>query len=202
MSRRIPEAVRREPERWAWTSVLLALLLSALALPAHGQAYRVRPPATRPNPEYVVPGGTLTISATPAQVTFALVRGGVAAGSSGVTITTSWNVLGLEPTLNLYGYFSSATAALADSGTPSSQIPSSAVLGEMTTGVPTTFTPFTQTTPFGAAGAGLELLDTSPGFITLSGSRTDVLSLEIDLTGVSIPAGTYTGTLTLQATMN
>jgi hypothetical protein len=165
------------------------------------QAYKVRPVVPRVKPQLIL-GGTLTVSATPAAVSFALVHGGVAAGSSGVTITTTWNVIGIGATLDLYGYFTSSTAALTDGRSPADLIPSSAVLGQVTTGVPTTYTPFTQTAPFGAAGAGLELVNESFGF-TAGGNRTDVLNLEINLSGVpKLPAGTYTGTLTLQATMD
>ncbi len=193
--------------REAWRSgVSHAVVLAAVAaisLPAQGQAFKVRPQPVRPSPEYVFPGGTLTVTATPAIVNFALVPNGIAQGSSGVTITTSWNLLGISPTLNLYGFFTTASAALSDNYQHPDLIPSSAVLGQMTTGVPAAFTPFTQTTPFGGAGAGLILLNTVPGFITTTGSRTDVLNLEINLSGVpALPAGTYTGTLTLQATMN
>lgn len=178
-------------------------ILSAASLSGHGQAYKVKPLLARPGPQYILPGGTLTLSATPAMVNFALIARGIARGSSGVTVTTTWNVIGIEPILNLYGSFTSANSALSDGKFPADLIPSSAVLGQVTTGVPTAFTPFTQTAPFGGAGAGLMLLNTSPGFLTLpGGSRTDVLNLEIDLSGVpALPAGTYTGTLTLQATI-
>lgn len=165
------------------------------------QAYRVRPMAPRPRPQLIT-SGTLSVSASPAVVNFALVSKGVASGSSGVTITTTWNVIGVLPTLNLYGYFSSATAALTDGRTPANLIPTSAVLGQMTTGVPTSYTAFTQTAPFGGAGAGLTLINV-PSLVTLGGSRTDVLNLEINLASLpKLPAGSYSGTLTLQATMN
>ena len=73
----------------------------------------------------------------------------------------------------------------------------------MTTGVPTSYTPFTQSTGFGGAGAGLALINANLGVLVTTGSRTDVLNLQINLSGVSnLPAGTYSGTLTIQATMN
>jgi hypothetical protein len=135
-------------------------------------------------------------------VNFALVSKGVATGSSGVTITTTWNVVGVLPTLNLYGYFTTATAALTDGRTPANLIPSSAVLGQMATGVPTSYTAFTQTAPFGGAGAGLTLINVS-SLVALSSNRTDVLNLKIDLSSLpKLPAGSYSGALTLQATMN
>ena len=182
---------------------LVFMVLAAASFAVDGQAYRVRPLTPRPTPQLTL-GGTISVIATPASVNFSLVRNGTAPGSSGVTITTTWDVIGLEPTLNLYGYFTSSTAALSDGRASPDLIPSSAVLGQMTTGVPTSYTPFTQTTPFGGGGSGLTLLNTVlPGVIEISGSRTDVLNLEINLAGVpSLPAGAYSGVLTIQATIN
>jgi hypothetical protein len=180
-------------------AVFFPTLLAAVSVCGSAQAYKVRPLNPRLRPLFIT-SGTLTVSATPASVSFALLEHGTATGSSGVTITTTWSLLGIGSTLNLYGYFTSSTAALTDGRSPAHLIPSSAVLGQMTTGVPTTYTAFTQTTPFGAAGAGLTLLNDSIPF-TFGGNRTDVLNLEIDLAGISLPAGTYTGTLTVQATM-
>jgi hypothetical protein len=69
----------------------------------------------------------------------------------------------------------------------------------MTTGLPTTYTAFTQTNPFGGAGASLKLF-TQPVLIGVNGNRTDALSLKIDLTSLpELPADKYTGTLILQA---
>jgi hypothetical protein len=118
-----------------------------------------------------------------------------------VTVTTAWNVVGILTTMNLYGYFTSSTSALTDGRSTPDLIPSSAVFGKVSTGVPTSYTAFTQTAPFGGAGAGLELLNAT-AFLSLDGSRTDVLDLEINLSSLpKLPAGNYTGTLTLQATM-
>jgi len=181
-------------------SILFALALASVSAPA--QAYRVRP-FGRPTPRYVGSGGTLTVSATPNLVNFNLVSGGTAQGSTGVTITTAWDIVGIFPTLDLYGYFTSSTAALTDGRSPAHLIPSSAVLGQVTTGAPTSYTPFTQTAPFGGAGASLDLVSTTLGLFVTTGNRTDVLNLRINLSGLSsLPAGTYTGTLTLQASMN
>jgi len=178
---------------------LLVAIMMAGCLTARGQVYKVRPLAPKANPQIII-GGTLSVSATPGLVNFSLVQSGVAQGSSGVTVTTSWNVLGIITTLNLYGYFSSSSGALTDGLTPPHFIPSSAVFGQVSTGLPTTYTAFTQTTPFSGA-AGLQLY-TDSQFIALGGSRTDVMNLRIDLTNVpTLPPGTYTGTLTLQATM-
>jgi len=80
-----------------------------------------------------------------------------------------------------------------------SYIPASVIFGQVPTGLPTSYTAFTQAGPFGAAGASLQLITTG-SLLSLGGSRTDTLSLKIDLTSLpQLPAATYTGTLYLQA---
>jgi len=181
-------------------------LLAGLGMTCHAgwsQAIRIRSPQLGPRPQYVL-SGSLSLSVNTTTVNFTLVPNGTAVGSPGVSVTTTWDVLGLAPELSLYGWLSSPTAALSDGRAKPDLIPSSAVLGQMTTGSPTTYTQFTQTTPMGVAGAGLTLLNNVGvgGFLEYDGSRTDVLNLEINMSGVSVPAGTYTGTLTLQASIN
>jgi len=141
-------------------------------------------------------GEALTISATPNAVNFALVSGGVAAGSAPVAITTTWILGSGRANVVLDAYFASANALT--SGT--ANIPTSAVLGQVTTGTPTTFTAFTQTAALGTAGAGLTLFTQSLSSTNRSSTRTDNLNLEIDLSSIpQLPSATYTGTLTIQA---
>lgn len=178
-------------------AVVLAGMFALPAASAAAQAVRVGP--ARPSPATAV--SSLSISVTPSNVSFQLLSKGVAIGSVPVNITTSWggSLCLLTCTINVYGYFSSATAALSG-GSPVVNIPSSEVLGQVTTGIPTTYTAFTQSNPIGGAGASLELL--SQGFFILAGnsSRTDALQLEIDLTNQpQLPAGSYSGTLYIQA---
>src|SRR5882757_7826873 len=75
---------------------------------------------------------SLTVSASPAFVSFQLRSGGIATGSSAVAVTTTWGatLCVLTCTIRLYGYFSSATAALSG-GLPVANIPSSSVLGQV-----------------------------------------------------------------------
>jgi hypothetical protein len=143
---------------------------------------------------------SLTISATPNAVSFSLVSGGVAVANFPVVITTTWVLGSGRANVVLDGYFSSSTGALTFAGPPASSIPTSSVLGQMTTGSPTVFTAFTQTSVFGGAGAGLTLFTQALTTTNRAATRTDSLSLEIDLTALpQLPAGSYTGTLTLQA---
>lgn len=178
-------------------ALVLACISGGSGLNAAAQAVRVGP--MRPTPATAV--SSLSISVTPSNVSFQLVSKGIATGSAPVEITTSWggSLCLFTCTINVYGYFTSANAALAG-GSPVVDIPSSEVLGEVTTGIPTTYTAFTQSNPLGGAGASLELL--SQGFFIFSGtsSRTDALSLQIDLTSQpQLPAGSYSGTLYIQA---
>ena len=143
---------------------------------------------------------TLTVAATPATLTFALVPSGVAAASGPVSIVTTWVLGSANSSVELDGYFASATAALTDGAATPYLIPSSDVLGQVTTGTPTTFTPFTGTGVVGTAGAGLILFTQAITDANRSATRTDALALEINLTATpQLPAGSYTGTLTIQA---
>lgn len=147
---------------------------------------------------------SLTVSATPSNVTFALTPGGTAAGNSAVSITTTWNTSTAEGNLELDGYFSSSSQALTSrSSSPVAYIPSSAVLGQMATGSPTSFTAFTSSSgnvSAATAGATLPLFNVPLTSANRSSTRTDSLALEINLTSLAqLPADTYTGTLILEA---
>jgi hypothetical protein len=168
---------------------------------AGAQAIRVARPAAIASPELEVK--TLSIRVSSTSVKFQLQSGKTAVGTPTLSITTTWGsgkcTTKNTCTVRLYGYFSSATTALSG-GTPVVRIPTSEVLGEMTTGLPTTYTAFTQSGPFGGAGASLELFTDAMTARTTGGSRTDPLSLEINLASQpELPAGTYTGTLSLIA---
>ncbi len=176
---------------------LLAVLLLSSIPASYSGAQVIRISGLKPRPQAIV-GDSLTVTATPSVVNFNLVPYGVAMGSSPVTITASFSGVSLLSTFSLYGFFTSATMAMSG-GTPVSYIPASAILGKVPTGTPTTFTSFMSTGPFGGAAASLQLWSVS-GLVSLGGSRTDVLSLEINLSSLpQQPAATYTGSLFLQA---
>lgn len=149
-------------------------------------------------------GESLSLSISVSSVSFALTSGTTSNGSAAVPITTSWVLLPSRTSVKLYGFFASSTAALTDGYTTPDNIPSSDVLGQVTTGTPTSYTAFSQTASgFGAASASLLLFNqaissSTPNFV---GTRTDNLDLQI-ATPAALPAGTYTGTLTLQAQAN
>ncbi len=140
----------------------------------------------------------LTLTALPSAVAIDLAPGGDSANSVPIAITTTWILGATRTQVNVYGSFASSTAALTDG--LSHNIPSANVMGLVSTGVPTTEAAFTQTSPFGAAGAGLKLVTQGIGISNLTSTRTDNLVLSIDLAaGPTLPAGVYVGTLTIQA---
>jgi len=135
---------------------------------------------------------SLTVSAGPVTVTFALVPSGPAAGNLPVSITTTWQLDSARTSVSLYAYFSSGNA-LTDGG--GNNIPTTAVTGSVNGGAASDFT---AATPFGANGK--TVFTQAVGAGTYSGtSGPDTIDLSIDTTGLGLPSGTYTGTLNIQA---
>ena len=142
----------------------------------------------------------VSVSVTPATMSFTLVPGGNAVGAGSLSITTSWILATGRANFVLDAYFTTAASALSTAGPPVVNIPSSEVLGQMTTGTPSTYTAFTQTAALGGASAGLTLYTVPLTTSNRSGGRTDTMTLEINLSGTpQIPAAVYTGTMFLQA---
>jgi hypothetical protein len=186
--------------------LVFGLFLSVLATSCYAQAIPARPLVpVRPKPALSILQ-SLSVSVSPSSANFTLVSGGVS-NSPSVVITTSWIALVIgTDTLDIYGYFSSPIAALQNMTNSSFVIPSSAVYGQVTgTGsLVSSYTPFTQTTPFSGA-SGLHLSDNAITLLLVLGlgSQTDTLAMRINLNGQpQLPAGSYTGTLTLQAVAN
>lgn len=138
---------------------------------------------------------TLTISLNSHNVNFSLVHGSPTnLGSNSVNVTTNWVMGTRRRTLTVYSYFANAAAALSG---PGGNIPS-ASFSISANG--TAFRPYTYTEPFGGANAGRRVVADIP--ITGTGTRTDSMVFNIDLSTGTLPqlrAGTYTGTLTIQA---
>lgn len=135
---------------------------------------------------------TVTVSASPSSVDFTLARNGTTDGNSAISITTSWVVLITPLTITLYAYLSSTTAALTDSA--GNNIPSANVSGSSDGGA---YVAFTGNSPF-STGTSITV-STQTNLVSLNGSHNDTLSLSINTAGLNLPAGTYTGTLTLEA---
>jgi hypothetical protein len=146
--------------------------------------------------------GQLTVSVTSGfvQSIAAVADNAVNTFSGPSTILTQWNVNpGQTNTVNLIAYFSLPAQALTG-GTV--QIPSSRVLGRMTTGLPVAFTPITQNPvgTVGTAGGSLRLFSLNITGANKNSSRTDNLDLQLNLVGFpTLPPGSYTGTLNIRA---
>jgi hypothetical protein len=141
---------------------------------------------------------SLTVTLLPGSVTFTLSSGSATnAGSVSIAATTSWLVLPTRNAVTLYGYFASASSALAHTASANTvDIPASRVEVSINGA---TAVPFNQTVPFGAAAAGRQLASQSITTLTLSGHRTDTLALNINLSGYTLPADTYSGVLRVRA---
>ena len=135
---------------------------------------------------------SLSVTASPSLVNFTLVPSGISVGSVPVSITTSWRLHPLV-TATTYAYFLSAPAALTDGA--ANNIASSRVLGSVNGGA---FATFTAANPF-TAGSGLQIFSVRIKGFNRVGSNTDSLNLEIDTSGLGLPAGTYSGLLVIQA---
>jgi len=136
---------------------------------------------------------SLTVAATPTTVNFTLAASGTAAGSSQVSITTAWALLGTRSSVSLYAFCSSSTAALTNGS--GGNIPSANVSGSANSGA---FSAFSGNSPFGT-GTSLTIFTQSITSGNLNTVRTDTLDLNISTTGLSLPVGTYTGVLTIRA---
>jgi hypothetical protein len=119
---------------------------------------------------------------------------------SPVVIQTAWNLNpGQTNTVNLVAYFSLPAQAMVGGST---FIPSSRVLGRMTTGLPTTYTAINQNGigGVGPAGGSLHLFSVNIGGANRNANRTDNLDLQLNLVGFPpLPAGSYAGVLNIRA---
>jgi len=137
---------------------------------------------------------TLTLSSN--AVNFTLVAGSASnPGSTGITATTTWVLRPSINSLNLYAFFSFSTAALSDGAghnIPSADFQISANGGA--------FAPLTNTVAFGGANAGLQVSSVPIRGYNKTGTNSDVMTFNINLAPLpNLPAGVYTGTLTIQA---
>ena len=121
---------------------------------------------------------------------------------SPVVIQTQWDLNpGKTGSLRVIAWFATPAQALFSSGSGTA-IPSSRMRGRVATGVPVTFTAFTQNPVggVGAAGGSLQLLNVAVTGANKTTTRSDNLQLQLDLTGAGVlPPGTYSGTLNIQA---
>lgn len=144
-------------------------------------------------------GESLTLSLSGNAVNWpALVAGSaVNAGSTNITATTTWVLKPGRTAVGVYAYFASAASALNDGA--GDNIPSSAFFIADNAGPSNALV---NTVPFGGALAGLQLANVSITGANKNSSRTDAMAFNINLSGGTLPqlpAGTYSGTLNIQA---
>ena len=136
---------------------------------------------------------SLTVTASPGLVNFPLIPSGITNGSTAITVNTSWTLSPSVGTVKTYAYFTSAAAALTDGA--GDNIPSTSVSGSVDGGA---FGAFTGVSPFAAASSvtvsNIKILGNNR-----SGNQSDTLNMRINTTGLNLPAGNYTGVLTIQA---
>jgi hypothetical protein len=140
-------------------------------------------------------GESMSVNLSSHAVNFTLVAGSATNnGSTGVTAITSW-ISRPGRTVSVYAYFSSSTAALSNG--LGDNIPSSDFLISDNGGA---YRALTNNVAFGAANAGLRLYRARLNGATRRGTHTDNMLFRINLSTLpQLPAGTYTGTLNIQA---
>ena len=140
---------------------------------------------------------SLTVSTGSPTINFAFAAaGGVSNGSGPATIVTTWALTSARTNVSVYAYFVAPAAALTDGA--GSNIASSRVQGSVNGGA---FGAFTNNTAFGVAH-GITVRSTAITAANANNSAapaSDTLDLRIDTTGLGLPAGTYTGQITVQA---
>jgi len=137
---------------------------------------------------------SLTLSAN--AVNFNLTAGSANnPGSTSITATTTWTLKPSVGNLKVYAFFSNSASALTDGA--GNNIPSADFQISNNGGA---FNALTNTVPFGGANAGLQLSSTPILGNNRTGTRNDVMNFNINLAPLpNLPAGAYTGTLTIQA---
>lgn len=175
--------------------IVVLLALSLLAFDRSAQAQVLNSGAQTITLQAVLTD-SISVSLSSAAVNFNLSAGNSSnPGSTGVTATTAWLLKPSVGNVSVYAFFSNSVAALTDGA--GDNIPSVDFQLSDNAGP---FTALTSTVAFGGANAGLLVSQTRILGNNKSGSHTDVMNFNINLSTLpNLPAGTYTGTLTIQA---
>jgi len=169
------------------------LLAAMFATPAHAQVLNS---GASPIALNAVLSDSITLTLSGNAVNFTLVGGSASnPGSTGITATTTWVLRPSVNSLKLYAFFSSSTAALSDGA--GHNIPSADFQISDNGGA---FAPLTNSVAFGGANAGLQVSSVPIRGFNKTGTNSDVMTFNINLAPLpTLPAGVYTGTLTIQA---
>jgi len=179
------------------TAAMLALVAATFAAmfaaPAQAQ---VQNSGASPIALQAVLTDSITLTLSGNAVNFNLAAGSASnPGSTSITASTTWTLRPNVGSLKLYAFFSSSTSALTDGA--GNNIPSADFQISDNAGA---FNPLTNTVPFGGANAGVQLSSTPVLGNNRTGTRNDVMNFNINLTPLpNLPAGSYTGILTIQA---
>jgi hypothetical protein len=144
-----------------------------------------------------------SISIPPAQaVTLNYTQGATSTPPSTFGVTVLWQLANTHTTLHENWWFASATAALSAGG--NANIPASEVLsnvdGGSYSGCTAAADPLVPSAVSGSTcNVGLVIPLTSANY---AGQQTDTIGVELQGLPTSLPAGTYTGTLNIQAGTN
>jgi hypothetical protein len=142
----------------------------------------------------------VTVTSGGSQTIASVVDNATNAFPSPVVLQTNWNLNpGQTSEVDLVAYFAVPAQALSGGST---QIPSSRILGRMTTGLPTSYTAVSgaPVAGVGTAGGSLHLFRQIISGANKVANRTDNLDLQLNLVGFpTLAVGSYTGTLTIQA---
>lgn len=142
----------------------------------------------------------VTVTSGGSQAIGSLVDNATNAFPSPVVLQTNWDLNpGQTSEVDLVAFFAVPAQALSGGAT---QIPSSRILGRMATGLPTTYTAVSggPVAGVGTSGGSLHLFRQTISGGNKVATRTDNLDLQLNLVGFpTLPVGSYTGTLTIQA---
>ena len=111
-----------------------------------------------------------------------------------ISVVSAWN-LGVGSTVRMYAYFDNAGSAMTGTLT-GTLIPTSALTAAVNGGATQTFT---SASPFTSGATATTVYSVPITAANAVGTRTDSVALTMNLTGISLMADTYTGTLHLQA---
>jgi hypothetical protein len=174
---------------------VLGLFMAASTALSYGQAINS---GAQPIALNATLSESLTLSLSANAVNFTLTAGSAAnPGSASITATTAWVLKPGRTAVTVDAYFANAAGALTDGA--GNNIPSSAFFISDNGGGSVALV---NTVAFGAANAGLRLANVAITAANRASNRSDLMAYNINLTGGSLPnlpAGTYTGTLNIQA---
>jgi hypothetical protein len=175
--------------------MVVAVVLTAAGLGTHANAQALNSGARMIALQAVLTP-SLTVALSGNAVNFNMAFGNPNnPGNTSITATTSWALNTAIGFVSRYAYFGNSASALTDGA--GNNIPSADFQISDNGGA---FNVLNTTVPFGGANAGRRVAGTLIFLNNMSGQRTDVMNFNINLSTLpTLPAGNYTGTLTIQA---